>query len=107
MPISSQVALSNFREATNNLLVAEEHVNEAMNATLSHNKFFIKSQEDFHTLLQLAKKAKWDKGSVSCTASFDRKDKDIKEALQLIHIRDKVKKMKLNMVALNLVDYKE
>ncbi|KAH0992860.1 hypothetical protein GBA52_004343, partial [Prunus armeniaca] len=45
---------------TNGLFVAEEHVNEAMNATLSYNKFFIKSEENlFYIFLQLAKKAKW------------------------------------------------
>ena len=60
MSIAFYVAFSNSRKITNGLLVAEEHINEAMNATLSYNKFFIKSEDDlFYTLLQLAKKANW------------------------------------------------
>ncbi|KAI5329814.1 hypothetical protein L3X38_029211 [Prunus dulcis] len=107
MSIASQLSLSKFRKATNDLLVAEETLNEAMNTAVSHHKFFIKSVEDLRTLLQLAKRAKWNGGSVNRTVSFDRKNQDIKNELQANYIKDEVTKMKLKMVPLSPRDYKE
>ncbi|KAH0992859.1 hypothetical protein GBA52_004342 [Prunus armeniaca] len=81
-----------------------------MNATLSYNKFFIKSEEDFsYTLLQLAKKVKWKTWSVSHTISFDKYiyKKKIKDALELNHIKEEVWIMKLKMVGVNPADCHE
>ncbi|KAL6281124.1 hypothetical protein ACE6H2_018005 [Prunus campanulata] len=104
MPIASQIALSNFRKATNDLLVAKENLNEAMNTVVSYHKFVIKSVEDLYTLLQLAKRANWDTSYVTRTICFDTKNKDIKGALEPSHMNDKVQNMKLKMVAMKPVD---